>query len=46
MSVVTGTVAYADGRREPLYGFGEVLAGGPLLRLLARRGPAAGGRSA
>ena len=40
MAVVTGTLTVPDGSTTPLYGFGELLAGGPLLRLLARSRPA------
>lgn len=39
MSVVTGTLTTADGMTVALYGFGELLAAGPLLRALARRRP-------
>ena len=35
MSVVTGTVTTPDGNETTVYGFGELLAGGPLLRWLA-----------
>lgn len=35
MSVVTGTLTAADGSTTPLYGFAELLAGGPLLRWLS-----------
>lgn len=38
MSVVTGDMTTADGNSLPLYGFGELLAAGPLLHALARRG--------
>ncbi len=37
MSVVAGTLTTPDGRSLALYGFGELLAAGPLLRALARR---------
>ncbi|MCW2606346.1 MAG: hypothetical protein JWO60_1039 [Frankiales bacterium] len=39
MSVLSGTLTTADGTQLPLYGFGELLAAGPLLHALARRGP-------
>lgn len=37
MAVVRGTVTSEPGRTLPLYGFAELLAGGPLLRIAARR---------
>lgn len=43
MSVLTGTLTTGDGSQVPLYGFGELLAAGPLLHALARRGTAPAG---
>lgn len=37
MAVVVGSLTAGGGTTQPLYGFGELLAGGPVLRALARR---------
>lgn len=37
MSIVDGMLTRPDGTSLALYGFGEILAGGPLMRALARR---------
>ena len=39
MAVVTGTLTRPDGSTLPVYGLGELLAGGPVFRALAARPP-------